>query len=142
MSDNLDLSLTITCSLLRIIHCSITQELIITQNVTPDCDKDRSGKTHLSLENSQRGSSGRSYSGMIWSWSELRRVVIRTSGVLELMEELESADTCREKWKWLITCAFGEYETHRTPFQMSTCVPDLPNKSKQIMIIIILILIC
>lgn len=48
---------------------------------------------HLSRENSQRGSSGRSYSGIGSSCAELRRVVMRTSGVLEFMEELESADT-------------------------------------------------
>ncbi len=58
---------------------------------------------HLSLENSQRGSSGRSYSGMGSSWAELRRVVILTNGVLELMEELESDDTCEGKDGWLIT---------------------------------------
>lgn len=58
---------------------------------------------HLSLENSQRGSSGRSYSGMGSSWAELRRVVILTNGVLELMEELESEDTCKGKDGWLIT---------------------------------------
>ena len=52
---------------------------------------------HLSRLNSQRGSSGRSYSGMGSSWAELRRVVMRTSGVLEFMEELESADTCRRE---------------------------------------------
>ena len=52
-------------------------------------------ETHLSLENSQRGSSGRSYSGMGSSCAELRLVVMRTSGVLEFMEELESDDTCR-----------------------------------------------
>ena len=52
---------------------------------------------HLSLANSQRGSSGRSYSGIGSSCAELRRVVMRTSGVLEFMEELESADTYRRK---------------------------------------------
>ena len=53
---------------------------------------------HLSLENSQRGSSGRSYSGMGSSWpAELRRVVMRTNGVLEFIEELESFDTCRRR---------------------------------------------
>lgn len=59
-------------------------------------------RTHRSRENSQRGSSGRSYSGMGSSCAELRRVVMRTRGVLEFMEELESADTCRKK-DWLIT---------------------------------------
>lgn len=53
--------------------------------------------SHLSRVNSQRGSSGRSYSGIGSSCAELRRVVMRTSGVLEFMEELESADTYRSK---------------------------------------------
>lgn len=60
---------------------------------------------HLSLANSQRGSSGRSYSGITSSCAELRRVVMRTSGVLEFMEELESADTYRRK-DWLITAVW------------------------------------
>lgn len=53
----------------------------------------RNRQPHLSRENSQRGSWGRSYSGIGSSCAELRRVVMRTSGVLEFMEELESADT-------------------------------------------------
>lgn len=53
--------------------------------------------SYLSRANSQRGSSGRSYSGMGSSCAELRRVVIRTKGVLEFIEELESADTYRKK---------------------------------------------
>ena len=51
--------------------------------------------SHLSRANSHRGSSGRSYSGIGSSCAELRRVVIRTRGVLEFIEELESADTYR-----------------------------------------------
>lgn len=54
-------------------------------------------RSHLSRANSHRGSSGRSYSGIGSSCAELRRVVIRTRGVLEFIEELESADTYRTK---------------------------------------------
>lgn len=57
----------------------------------------------MSLGNSHRGSSGSSYSGMGTSVAELRRVVMRTRGVLEFMDELESADTCGTKEVWLIT---------------------------------------
>lgn len=53
--------------------------------------------THLSLGNSHFGSSGNSYSetpaSMGVSAVEDRRVVILTSGVLEFMEELDSAET-------------------------------------------------
>lgn len=61
------------------------------------CHGNRKDISHLSLGNSHRGSSGRSYSGMGSSCAELRRVVMRTRGVLEFMEELESAETCRRK---------------------------------------------
>lgn len=51
----------------------------------------------MSLGNSHLGSSGSSYSetpaSMGVSAAEDRRVVIRTRGVLEFMEELDSADT-------------------------------------------------
>lgn len=59
--------------------------------------------THISLRNSHRGSSGRSYSGMDSLCAELRRVVMRTRGVLEFMDELESVDTYGRKEDWLIT---------------------------------------
>lgn len=53
--------------------------------------------THLSLGNSHFGSSGNSYSetpaSIGVSAVEDRRVVILTSGVLEFMEELDSAET-------------------------------------------------
>jgi hypothetical protein len=53
--------------------------------------------THLSLGNSHFGSSGSSYSetpaSIGVSAVEDRRVVILTSGVLEFMEELDSAET-------------------------------------------------
>lgn len=70
------------------------------------CDRKRKNISHLSLENSHRGSSGRSYSGIGSSCAELRRVVMRTRGVLEFMEELESAETCRMKGDWLITAVW------------------------------------
>lgn len=58
----------------------------------------RKEATYLSLGNSHFGSSGSSYSetpaSMGASAVEERRVVILTRGVLEFMEELESADTC------------------------------------------------
>lgn len=54
--------------------------------------------TYLSLGNSHFGSSGSSYSetpaNIGASALDERRVVILTKGVLEFMEELESADTC------------------------------------------------
>lgn len=56
-------------------------------------ERKKISRPHLSRANSHRGSSGRSYSGMGSSCAELRLVVIRTSGVLEFIEELESADT-------------------------------------------------
>lgn len=53
--------------------------------------------THLSLGNSHLGSSGSSYSetpaSMGVSAVEERRVVILTNGVLEFIEELDSAET-------------------------------------------------
>lgn len=52
-------------------------------------------RSHLSRVNSHRGSSGRSYSGIGSSCAELRRIVIRTRGVLEFIDELDSADTYR-----------------------------------------------
>lgn len=70
------------------------------------CDRKRKNISHLSLENSHRGSSGRSYSGIGSSCAELRRVVMRTRGVLEFMEELKSAETCRMKGDWLITAVW------------------------------------
>lgn len=64
-------------------------------------------RPHLSRENSHRGSSGRSYSGIGSSCAELRRVVIRTRGVLEFIEELESADTYRtEENGWSLLSGF------------------------------------
>lgn len=63
---------------------------------------DETDSSYLSRENSHRGSSGRSNSGIGMSCAELRRVVIRTRGALEFMEELESEDTYRKKGYWLI----------------------------------------
>ena len=71
--------------------------MIVAEGMLDIIGQAQSDSPHLSRANSQRGSSGRSYSGIGSSCAELRRVVIRTSGVLEFMEELESADTYRSK---------------------------------------------
>lgn len=65
--------------------------------------------THLSLGNSHLGSSGSSYSetpaSIGVSAAEDRRVVILTSGVLEFMEELDSAETWIQNAKTDVTLA-------------------------------------
>lgn len=72
------------------LHAALNKEQKLQQCVL-------TGNSYLSLANSHSGSRGRSYSGIGSSGAELRRVVIRTRGVFEFMDELESADTYRKK---------------------------------------------